>query len=86
MVFFHQSPIFHDTGQNKLFGVFFSQTQLCLQFQYTSFTMQHLLMVTMVFQFFVCNEKKYSHRGIENLIPSKITLQSVDLQFSITRI
>lgn len=35
---------------------------------------------------FVCNEKKYSHRGIENLIPSKITLQSVDLQFSITRI
>lgn len=40
----------------------------------------------MVFQIFVCNEKKYSHRGIENLIPSKITLQSVDLQFSITRI
>lgn len=23
MFFFHQSPIFHDTGQNKLFGFFF---------------------------------------------------------------
>lgn len=85
MFFFHQSPIFHDTGPISCL-VFFSQTQLCLQFQYTSFTMQHLLTVTMVFQIFVCNEKKYSQRGIENLIPSKITLQSVDLQFSITRI
>lgn len=73
-------------GKISCLVFFLSQTQLCLQFQYTSFTMQHLLMVTMVFPIFVCNEKKYSHRGIENLIPSKITLQGVDLQFSITRI
>lgn len=79
--FFHQSPIFHDTGQNKFY--FQTQLRVCLQFQYTctSFTIQHLFITAMKSQIFFLTISKFSLIEIENLIPLKKTLRSVNLQF-----